>query len=75
MFVRSPVISTNTAARPATGRDAEVTTRVFRIGNVRAPRAQMPPYSDKILADADLADIYAFAQARPKAATPALLQP
>jgi ubiquinol-cytochrome c reductase cytochrome c subunit len=41
---------------------------------VRAPRAQMPPYTDKILRDQDLADIYAFAQSRPKPATPALLQ-
>jgi mono/diheme cytochrome c family protein len=41
---------------------------------VRAPRLQMPPYTDKILADADLADLYAFVQSRPKAATPPALQ-
>jgi len=40
---------------------------------VRAPRLQMPPYTEKILSDADLADLYAFVQSRPKAATlPAL---
>ena len=42
---------------------------------VRAPRQQMPPYTEKILADTDLADIYAFVQSRPKASTPTLLQP
>ena len=42
---------------------------------VRAPRQQMPPYTEKILADTDLADIYAFVQTRPKASTPPLLQP
>jgi mono/diheme cytochrome c family protein len=41
---------------------------------VRAPRLQMPPYTEKILPDADLADLYAFVQSRPKvAAPPALL--
>ena len=42
---------------------------------VRAPRQQMPPYTEKILTNAELADIYAFVQSRPKASTPALLQP
>jgi ubiquinol-cytochrome c reductase cytochrome c subunit len=42
---------------------------------VRAPRQQMPPYTDRVLSDADLADIYAFVQSRPKPATPRLLQP
>jgi mono/diheme cytochrome c family protein len=43
---------------------------------VRAPRLQMPPYTEKILPDADLADLYAFVQSRPKAAAPpALLSP
>ena len=42
---------------------------------VRAPRQQMPPYTDRILSDADLADIYAFVQSRPKPATPAILRP
>lgn len=42
--------------------------------DVRAPRLQMPPYTEKILPDADLADLYAFVQSRPKAATPPALQ-
>ena len=42
---------------------------------VRIPRQQMPPYTDRILPDSDLADIYAFVQSRPKAATPAILRP
>jgi ubiquinol-cytochrome c reductase cytochrome c subunit len=41
---------------------------------VRAPRLQMPPYSEKILPDAELADLYAFVQSRPKAGTPPALQ-
>jgi mono/diheme cytochrome c family protein len=41
---------------------------------VRAPRLQMPPYTEKILPDAELADLYAFVQSRPKAATPPALQ-
>ena len=41
---------------------------------VRTPRLQMPPYTEKILPDADLADLYAFVQSRPKAATPPALQ-
>ena len=41
---------------------------------VRAPRLQMPPYTEKVLSDADLADLYAFVQSRPKAATPPALQ-
>jgi mono/diheme cytochrome c family protein len=42
---------------------------------VRVPRQQMPPYTDRVLSDADLADIYAFVQSRPKPAVPRLLQP
>lgn len=41
---------------------------------VRAPRLQMPPYTDKILSDADLADLYAFVQSRPKADMPPALK-
>jgi mono/diheme cytochrome c family protein len=41
---------------------------------VRAPRLQMPPYTEKILSDADLADLYAFVQSRPKPTTPPALQ-
>ena len=32
---------------------------------VRAPRGQMPPYTEPVVSDSDLADIYAFLQARP----------
>jgi mono/diheme cytochrome c family protein len=35
---------------------------------VRAPRGTMPPYTEKVLSDAELADVYAFLQARPRAA-------
>ena len=41
---------------------------------VRTPRLQMPPYTEKILSDADLADLYAFVQSRPKPAAPPALQ-
>ncbi|HEY1472565.1 MAG TPA: cytochrome c [Pseudolabrys sp.] len=34
---------------------------------VRTANRAMPPYSDKILSDGDLADIYAYVQAVPKA--------
>jgi ubiquinol-cytochrome c reductase cytochrome c subunit len=37
---------------------------------VRAPKGQMPPYTAKVLSDADLADIYAFLASRPKTADP-----
>ena len=32
---------------------------------VRQPTNQMPPYTTKVVSDADLANIYAFVQARP----------
>ena len=32
---------------------------------VREPRANMPPYTAKVLSDQDLADIYAFLRAQP----------
>jgi len=32
---------------------------------VRQPTGQMPPYTAKVLSDADMASIYAFVQARP----------
>jgi len=41
---------------------------------VREPRLQMPPYTEKILPDAQLADLYAFVQSRPKPQTPPALQ-
>jgi len=33
---------------------------------VRQPAGQMPPYSDVVLSEGDLADIYAFLEARPQ---------
>jgi mono/diheme cytochrome c family protein len=33
---------------------------------VRTPRNEMPPYTAKVLSDADLADIYAFLQSLPQ---------
>ena len=32
---------------------------------VRRPMNQMPPYTEKVVSDADLASIYAFLQSRP----------
>jgi ubiquinol-cytochrome c reductase cytochrome c subunit len=32
---------------------------------VRRPTGQMPPYTAKVVSDTDMADIYAFVQARP----------
>ena len=34
---------------------------------VRRPTGQMPPYTSKVVSDSDMADIYAFVQARPAA--------
>ena len=34
---------------------------------VHQPTGQMPPYTNKVLSDQDLADIYAYLQSRPKA--------
>jgi mono/diheme cytochrome c family protein len=33
---------------------------------VRSPRDEMPPYTAKVLSDADMADIYAFVQSLPQ---------
>ena len=33
---------------------------------VRAPQGQMPPYTEKVVSDAELVDMYAFLQARPR---------
>jgi cytochrome c553 len=33
---------------------------------IRTPRSDMPPYSAKILSDAELADVYAYVAARPR---------
>jgi ubiquinol-cytochrome c reductase cytochrome c subunit len=35
---------------------------------VRQPTGQMPPYTAKVVSDADLANIYAFVQSRPEPA-------
>ena len=32
---------------------------------VRRPTGQMPPYTSKVVSDAEMADIYAFVEARP----------
>ena len=39
------------------------------VGYVRAPRGQMPPYTTKVLPDAQLGDIYEFMRTRPPAAS------
>ena len=36
---------------------------------VRSPRAQMPPYTEKLVSDAELADIRAFLDSRPRPAS------
>ena len=33
---------------------------------VRSPRAQMPPYTEKIVSDSELADVRAFLDSRPR---------
>jgi mono/diheme cytochrome c family protein len=33
---------------------------------VRKPMREMPPYTDKVVSDQDLADIYAFLRSRPR---------
>lgn len=38
---------------------------------VREPKAQMPPYTAKVLKDSDLADIHAFLKTIPKSPDPA----
>jgi len=37
------------------------------VAQIRHPRAEMPPYTNKVVSDADLADIYAFLQSLPAA--------
>jgi ubiquinol-cytochrome c reductase cytochrome c subunit len=36
------------------------------VSYVREPRGQMPPYTRKVMSDAELADIFAFLQTLPK---------
>jgi mono/diheme cytochrome c family protein len=44
---------------------------------IRRPTGQMPPYTDKVVSNTDMADIYAFVQARPAPAqgVPLLREP
>jgi mono/diheme cytochrome c family protein len=42
---------------------------------IRAPRLQMPPYTDKVVSDRELGDIREFLASRPKGAPPATLLP
>jgi mono/diheme cytochrome c family protein len=45
------------------------------VAYVRKPTGEMPPYTAKVLPDAQLADIYAFVSTRPKpTARPSLLK-
>jgi ubiquinol-cytochrome c reductase cytochrome c subunit len=37
---------------------------------IRQPKGQMPPYSEKVVSDAELADIYAFLQSLPQPPDP-----
>ena len=39
------------------------------VSAVRSPRAQMPPYTEKIVSDAELADMRAFLDSRPRPTT------
>ena len=40
-------------------------TLEFLISYVRQPRGEMPPYTSKVMSDAELTDIYAFLQSLP----------
>jgi mono/diheme cytochrome c family protein len=44
------------------------TALLWFIRYVRQPSGQMPPYTNKVASDADLADIHAFLEARPQPA-------
>src|SRR5262245_66443989 len=52
------------AAGPRIGRSPMLAFRAF-VGYVRAPRGEMPPYTEKVLAEKDLADIYAYLSSLP----------
>jgi len=54
------------AAGPRIGRNPMLSLRNFS-AYVRAPRGEMPPYTEKVLAEKDLADIYAYLAALPPA--------
>jgi ubiquinol-cytochrome c reductase cytochrome c subunit len=40
------------------------------VAYIRAPQGQMPPYTSKVLSDAELADVYAFLRSLPKPPDP-----
>jgi len=40
---------------------------------VRTPPNQMPPYTEKVVSERELRDIYAFLQSRPRPAAPAVV--
>ena len=40
---------------------------------VRTPPNQMPPYTEKVISERELRDIYAFLQSRPRPAAPAVV--
>jgi mono/diheme cytochrome c family protein len=52
------------AAGPRLGPDP-ITFQRF-VAYVRAPRGEMPPYTSAVMSDQELADVYAFVQARPR---------
>ena len=54
------------AAGPRIGRSPMLAFRNFT-AYVRAPRGEMPPYTEKVLAEKDLADIYAYLASLPPA--------
>jgi mono/diheme cytochrome c family protein len=42
---------------------------------IRAPRNQMPPYTEKVMSDQELTDVRAFLASRPKPAPASVLAP
>ncbi|MCU1298876.1 MAG: hypothetical protein JWO91_3154 [Acidobacteriaceae bacterium] len=40
------------------------------VAYIRSPQGQMPPYTSKVLSDAELADVYAFLRSLPKPPDP-----
>lgn len=54
------------AAGPRIGRSPMLAFRNFT-AYIRAPRGEMPPYTEKVLAEKDLADIYAYLASLPPA--------
>jgi ubiquinol-cytochrome c reductase cytochrome c subunit len=54
------------AAGPRIGRSPMLAFRNF-VTYVRAPRGEMPPYTEKVVAEKDLSDIYAYLSTLPAA--------